>query len=398
MRRYRRWMAALLAAAMAASISVFPGLALPAAEPFAEFHIGASDSDAPQRTLSIARYERSGEGGFQLSGTEERVCRLNRVTGDANFFIQTAEEGVWVTVDYLTDINGDGVYELLDGGAKPVWEVMDAQSDLIAPKDQVPALAAGQMYILSSELLVRHSRQAVRDRLAGGAHALEGAPESPAETDFPLCVVTLRRAGPAGGQDLEEVFYLQIYEELLIPFDISPEDSYYDAVVFCLFRGYFNGTGEGRFSPDAPLTRAQLAQVLWTMCGSPEAEPATFSDVPEGTWYYQAISWCQQTGFISGQGDNNFAPNSPLTREQMTTILYRYARHTGSSLRATANMSRFSDLDSVSPWAYNSMQWAATNWLIDIADGALLPQKTVTRAELAEALYAYDINLAFQSY
>ena len=82
----------------------------------------------------------------------------------------------------------------------------------------------------------------------------------------------------------------------------------------------------------------------------------------------------------------------------MAAILYRYARYTGSSLRATANMSRFSDLDSVSSWAYNSMQWAATNWLIDISDGALLPKKTVTRAELAEALYAYDINLAFQSY
>lgn len=396
MRRYRRWMAALLAAAMAASISVFPGLALPAAEPFAEFHIGASDSDAPQRTLSIARYERNGESGFQLSGTEEQVCKLNRVTGDANFFIQTAEEGVWVTVDYLTDVNGDGVYELLDGGSRPVWEVMDLQSDLVAPQAQNPVLTADQMYILSSELLVRHNQQAVQDRLSGGVHALEGAPEISAQTAFPLCVVTLHRTGSAGGQ--EQVFYLQIYEDVLVPFDIFPTDSYYDAVIFCLFRGYFTGTGGGRFSPDGPLTRAQLAQVLWTVCGSPEAEPTTFSDVPEGVWYYRAISWCQQTKLISGQGGNTFAPNSLLTREQMAAILYRYARYTGSSLRATANMSRFSDLDSVSSWAYNSMQWAATNWLIDISDGALLPKKTVTRAELAEALYAYDINLAFQSY
>lgn len=398
MKRYRRWMAALLAAAMAASISVFPGLALPAATPFAEFHIGASDSDTPQRTLSVARYGRGADGSFQLSGTEEQVCKLNRVTGDANFFIQTSEEGVWVTVDYLTDVNGDGVYELLDGGSTPVWEVMDAQSCLTAPQEQLPTLAADQMYILSSELLVQHSRQAVQDRLTGGIHALEGAPESSAGMDFPLCVVTLHRAGPAGGQDLEEVFYLQIYEDVLVPFDVSPEDPYYDAVIFCLFRGYFTGTGGGRFSPEAPLTRAQLAQVLWTICGSPEAAPTTFSDVPEGAWYYQAISWCQQTKLISGQGGNTFAPNSPLTREQMAAILYRYARHTGSSLRATANMSRFSDLSSVSPWAYTSMQWAATNWLIDIADGNLLPKKTVTRAELAETLYCYDINLAFQNF
>lgn len=396
MRRYRRWMAAFLAAALAASISVFPGLALPAAEPFAEFHIGASSTDAPERTLSIARYERNGEGGFQLSGTEEQVCRLNRVTGDANFFIQAAEEGVWVTVDYLTDVDGDGVYELLDGGSSPVWDVMDTQSDLTAPREQNPVLAADQMYILSSELLVQHSHQAVKDRLSGGIHALEGAPETSAGTDFPLCIITLHRTGAAGGQ--EQVFYLQIYEDVLVPFDVSPADSYYDAVVFCLFRGYFTGTGAGRFSPEDPLTRAQLAQVLWSICGSPEAEPTTFSDVPEDAWYYQAISWCQQNKMISGQGSSTFAPDSLLTREQMAAILYRYARHTGSSLRATASMSQFSDLSDVSPWAYNSMQWAATNWLIDIADGALLPQKTVTRSELAEALYAYDINLVFQSF
>lgn len=393
MRRYRRWMSALLAAATAASISVFPGLALPAAESFAEFHIGASSTDAPERTLSIARYTRDADGGFRLSGAEEQACKLNRVTGDANFFIQPSEEGVWVTVDYLTDVNGDGVYELLDGGSRPAWEVMDAQSELAAPQGQVPTLAADEMYILSSELLVQHSEQAAQERLSGGAHALEDAPETSAEAVFPLCVITLRAAD---GRD--QVFYLQIYEDVLVPLDVSPTDSYYDAVVFCLFRGYFTGTGGGQFSPDSPLTRAQLAQVLWTTCGLPEAEPTTFTDVPEGAWYYQAISWCQQTRLISGQGGSTFAPNSLLTREQMAAILYRYARHTGSSLRATADMSRFSDLNSVSPWAYDSMRWAATNWLIDISGGALLPQNTVTRAELAEALYAYDINLVFQSF
>lgn len=393
MRRYRRWMAALLAAALAASISICPGLALPEAQSFAQFHIGASSTDAPERTLSVARYERDGEGVFRLSGTEEQVCRLNRVTGDANCFIQPSEEGVWVTVDYLTDVDGDGVYELLDGGSSPVWDVMDAQSELTAPQEQIPTLAEGEMYILSSEQLVQRSRQAVADRLSGGPRALEDAPESSAGMDFPLCVITLRAAG---GQ--EQVFYLQIYQDVLVPLDVSPTDSCYEAVIFCLFRGYFTGTGGGRFSPDAPLTRAQLAQVLWTVCGFPEAEPTTFSDVPEDAWYYRAVSWCQQTGLIAGQGAGTFAPNSLLTREQMSAILYRYAGHSGSSLLATADMSQFSDLDSVSPWAYESMRWAATNWLIDIAGGALLPRETVTRAELAEALYAYDINLVFQSF
>lgn len=387
-------MAALLAAAAAVSIS--GGLALPAAASFAEFHIGANDSDAPQRTLSIARYRRGADGRFHLKGTEEQTCRLNRVTGDANFFIQTAEKDVWVSVDYLTDIDGDGVYELLDGGSSPVWEVMDTQGDLISPQEQVPTLAADEMYILSSELLVQHSQQAVENRLAGGVHALDEALEASVQPDFPLCVVTLHCSDPSDGQD--QVFYLQIYGDVLVPLDVEPNAPYYDAVIYCLFRGYFAGTGGGRFSPDEPLTRAQLAQVLWTVNGSPEAEPTSFSDVPEGTWYYRAISWCQQTKLISGQGNRTFAPNSLLTREQMAAVLYRYAQHTGSSLAADSDMSRFSDWSGVSPWALDSVQWAAANWLIDISDGQLLPKKTVTRAELAQALYCYDINLAFQNF
>lgn len=397
MRRCRRWISAFLSAAVAVSISVFPGLALPEAAPFAEFHIGASNSDAPRRTLTIARYERGKDGGFTLIDAEEQVCKLNRVTGDANFFIQPAEEGVQVTVDYLTDVNGDGVYELLDGGSVPTWEAMDAQSQLVPFQEELPALDASQMYILSAELLVQHAQQATLDRLAGGDCALENAPESSAQPEFPLCVITLRHIDSAGGQAQEEVYYLQIYDDVLVPFDISPEDPYYDAILFCMFRGYFTGTGGGKFSPDAPLTRAQLAQVMWSMCGSPDASPTTFTDVPEGVWYHQAVSWCQQNKLIAGQGDNTFAPNSPLTREQMTVILYRYARHTGVSLEVNADMSHFSDLSKVSSWAYTSMRWAVTNWLIDISDSTLQPKKVVTRSELAEALYCYDINLAFQS-
>ena len=110
MKRSRRWAAGLLAAALAA-VSVFPGLAVPADLPFADFRFDASGMDQPQRDIQVNIYHRDESGRFQPASTSEYSCTLNRATGDASFFIQANAEGVWVSVDYLTDLDGDGVYE-----------------------------------------------------------------------------------------------------------------------------------------------------------------------------------------------------------------------------------------------------------------------------------------------
>jgi len=133
------------------------------------------------------------------------------------------------------------------------------------------------------------------------------------------------------------------------------------------------------------------------MDGCLEAEGSSFSDVEPDDWFARAVSWCQEKELISGHADGAFLPDAPLTREQLAAILYRYAQYSGSSLRTNASLSVYEDRDDVSSWAYNSVCWAMTNRLLTTSDHLLRPGETVTRAELASALYSYDINLGARS-
>lgn len=396
MKRFRRWMAVILTVAMTAAASV--SYSLPSQNLFAEFHIDATDMDAPERTISVVRYTPDENGQLRPNDAEALVCKLNRVTGDANLFIQAMEENVWVTVDYLTDVNGDGVYELLEGEPDcPARDIMDAEGNLRPVQGEIPTLLTTQLYILSPELLVQRSRQAVLDRGADGPYPLDPEWETTVQPEFPLCMITLHHSAPEDEQVNEQIYYLQIYNDVLVPFDVPRDHKSYDAIIFGLAQGYFDGVGGGLFCPDDLLNRAQLAQVLWSICGAPPASGCGFSDVSTGEWFYSAVSWCQYAGLINGYDDNTFGPYNLLTREQLMSILHRYAQYNGSNLHATANMSRYSDQEMISPWAYDSMQWAVSNRLISPSDNELCPGAFVSRAELAEALYAYDKNLGLQS-
>lgn len=387
MKSLRQWTAAALAAVLTASVLTIPGLAAPA-EAFADFRIDAASIDVPERAITVARYDQDADGTLRPAGTAEYTCKLNRVTEDASFYIQPKSDGVGVVVDYLADLDGDGAYELIDSDSSPMRDALDQKSILTPVTDSPCApLASGGTYIVSAEALSVQYQQA----LQRGAQALgleKAAPQS-----FPLCRVTLRRALP-GGQDYErQTYYLELYGKVLVPFDVSPGQWYYNAVEYGLAQGYFSGMEDGRFGPDEPLSRAQLAQVLWTVGGCLESDGARFSDADSEDWFYQAVSWCQREGLIAGYADGSFAPEAPLTREQLASILYRYARYAGSSLRITADLSQYDDSGSVSSWAYDSMRWAMTNRLLTADENTLRPGDTVSRAELASALYAFDINL-----
>lgn len=383
-----------MAAAIMTVSPVFPSFAASAETPFGEFRIDASGIDKPERSISVDIYRRDENGQFLMDSNSEYICKLNRATIDAGFFIQATADGVWVSVDYLTDVNGDGVYEFLEDDSDPVWDIMDTEGALAQPDGEVPTLAIGQPYILSPELLIYRSRQAAQDRSADGRYALDVGEDAGSQQEFPLCMIRLHRTDPADGEDCTQTYYLQIYNDVLIPFDVSPDDWYYDAVSFGLSQGYFANGDDGYFFPDDHLPRAQMAQVLWAMSGSLEADDTqlTFIDVSPDDWFYSAVAWCQQERLISGYTDDIFGPADLLSREQMAVILHNYARYLGTTLRANADLSRFSDADSVSSWAVNSMRWAVTNGLISGSDGALCPQDMVTRAELASALYSYVLN------
>lgn len=394
MDRMKRWAAGLLAAAVMTAVSVSYGLAVSEEVPFGELRIDASGMDKPERSISVDIYHRDEDGQFQLDSNSGYNCKLNRTTRDAGLFIQANTDGVWVSVDYLTDVNGDGVYEFLEDTADPVWDVMDTEGMLAPaqPGGEAPILAVDQPYILSPELLVYRSQQAALDRAADGKYALDVGQDGEVQQSFPLCMVSLHRAGPDDGQEQTLTYYLQIYNDVLIPFDVFPSDWYYDAVAFGLSQGYFTSGNEGYFFPDGQLPRAQMAQVLWAMSGSPEGDGATFLDAAPDDWFYPAVAWCQQEGLISGYTPEIFGPADLLSREQMVVILHNYAQYLETSLRSNADLSRFSDTDDISGWALDSMRWAVTNGLISGSGDALRPQDVVTRAELAAALYSYILN------
>lgn len=395
MKRHKQWLAALMAAVMTTTVSLSSTLAIAAVEPFADFRIDATDMDIPDRTISVDLYRRQNDT-FQVEDSVEYTCRINRVTNDASFYIQPTADGVWASVDYLTDLNGDGTYELLDGGADPIWDVLSPQGGLALPTEgiEAPALTNAQTYILSSEMLSARYQQAVQSRTAGGPFALDVGQGSIARQEYPLCMVKLHHTDSADGEDYIQTYYLELYGAVLIPPDVSPSDSYYEAVKFVLSQGYFSGTDDGRFDPSGELTRAQLAQVLWTMGGSLNSKMSQFSDVTSNDWFYRSVSWCQQEELIAGYDATTFAPHDRLSREQMISILFRYARNSGANLRSTADLSQFSDADQVSDWALDSVRWAVTNGLIPSSDTALRPGDTVTRAELASTLYSYAMNLS----
>jgi len=273
MKRSKRRTAGLLAAVMLTAASLFSGLAAEA--PFAEFLLDASDIDKPNVDLSVDIYHRDESGQFQVVSNSKFSCTLNRTTtaGDARFYIQPNTDGVWATVDYLTDVNGDGTYELLEDSSAPVWDVMDSQGSLFRPQPgaAAPVLTPReqeQACLLSPDALLARSRQAAQERMPGGSCALEAAQNGAVRQEFPLCMVKLHHTNPADGQDETLVFYLQLYGDVLVPFDVSPSDRYYDAVCFVLSQKYFSGAGNGLFLPDAQLSRHS-----WPRCCGPWPAP-----------------------------------------------------------------------------------------------------------------------------
>lgn len=382
MKAFRRWISAALTLVLAVSLAIPSAFAAFPAEPFADFRIDAVQIDVADSTIGIGIYRPDESGTVQQMEGSSFDCKINRVTGDASFYIQPKAEGVYVTIDYLTNANGDDFYELTEGDAL-AQDSLNAQGNLVQGGGE--ALTLGQTYILSAETLAKRFDEAERSMAQRlGAEA--------SVQSWPLCRVTLSRVDPADGQNYEQLYFLELFEGALLPGDVLRGAWWYDAVTYCLGRGWLTGrAGDGMFAPEEPLTRAQLAQVLWTMAGCPESGEADFLDVLPEAWFYQAVSWCRQEGLIAGYADGSFLPDAPLTREQLASFLHRYAKLAGmdrSNPYHSSGLSHYGDYGELSPWAADSMDWAMEHKLFLIADGLLRPGQSVTRAELAGALYA----------
>ncbi len=177
--------------------------------------------------------------------------------------------------------------------------------------------------------------------------------------------------------------------------DVDQSLWYHEGIDFVLLNGLFNGTTDTTFEPDADMTRAMLVTVLWRLDKEPEAAVANlFADVAEGTWCTDAVVWASENAIVKGYNEDAFGPNDPISREQMVTILYRYANYKGYDVETSTGLDAFSDADDVSAWALASMKWAVAKELnTGVSSTNIDPAGDASRAQVATILMRFMENV-----
>ena len=180
-----------------------------------------------------------------------------------------------------------------------------------------------------------------------------------------------------------------------MPFvDVDDTDWFAEAVYYCYQNSLLRGRSEMSFDPDAAMTRAELVTVLWRIAGSPNSDnvgKTPFTDVPAGSWYTAAVNWCSENKIVNGIGDGLFAPDDQITREQIVTILYRFAKFRGLDVGDTTDLAKkFTDAARVSDYAKEALSWAVAVGIINgMPDNTIAPQNSATRAEVATIIMRY---------
>lgn len=182
----------------------------------------------------------------------------------------------------------------------------------------------------------------------------------------------------------------------VLPFtDVREADWFYDDVVYAYENGLFSGTSDTTFSPNASMTRAMLVTVLYRLEGQPTVSGRSgFSDVKLNSYYEDAVTWAADNGIVNGTGATTFSPNANVTREQMAAILYRYAQYKQYGTTASAGLNGFSDAAKVSTYAKAPLSWAVAEKLVNGSEGKLLPTGNAMRAQVAAILHRFVENVA----
>lgn len=181
-----------------------------------------------------------------------------------------------------------------------------------------------------------------------------------------------------------------------LPFtDVHETDWFYNDVLFVYEEGLFAGTSDTTFSPNAAMTRAMLVTVLYRLEGEPAVSGRSgFSDVTFNSYYEDAVTWAADNGIVNGTSTTTFSPNANVTREQMAAILYRYAQHKKYNTAASSGLNGFTDHASVSGYAAASLEWAVAEKLVNGSAGKLMPTGNATRAQVAAILHRFVENVA----
>lgn len=167
-----------------------------------------------------------------------------------------------------------------------------------------------------------------------------------------------------------------------------------NAVDFAYGCGLVNGIDATHFGPDLAMTRAMLVTVLYRAAGSPQVAVTTnFTDLNVGDYYYNAVVWANVMGIVNGTSDTTFSPNAPVTRQQIAAILYRYADAMGAKPEAKGSLDGYTDKNKIDPYAVDAMTWAVGQGIISGMTGTTLePQGNATRAQVVVILHRYLIG------
>lgn len=189
---------------------------------------------------------------------------------------------------------------------------------------------------------------------------------------------------PSGGVMVTPTFAEEVPQEM--PFtDIMETDWFYDSVAYVYLNGLMNGTSATTFTPNGTTTRGMIVTILYRLAGSPEGPSgAPFQDVDPKQYYAAPIAWAAWNGIVTGKSVVAFAPNDPITREQMAAILYRYAGKQGMDVSVRGDLTGFIDQGKISPYARDALAWANGAGLITgKGEGILDPQGPAVRAQVA---------------
>lgn len=197
---------------------------------------------------------------------------------------------------------------------------------------------------------------------------------------------------PRGTVEIVVTFVAASEEPVVLPFvDVAAEDWYGDAVAAVYARGLMTGTAEDTFAPELAATRGMVVSILHRLAGSPTMNAEVFADVAMDDWYGQAVAWAASEGIASGTSAETFSPNAAVTREQLAALLCNFAAQQGVDTTARSDLSNFDDAATVSDWAQDAVSWAHAEGLIAGTSATTLsPQGEATRAQLAAMLVRFS--------
>ena len=182
-----------------------------------------------------------------------------------------------------------------------------------------------------------------------------------------------------------------------LPFtDVKTGDWFYEAVQYVYDKGMMTGVSADRFAPASTTTRGMIVTILYRLENEPAVSGGSaFTDVESGAWYADAVAWAAANDIVNGTSATTFAPNSPITREQMATMLYRFAQYKGmDAVTLQEHLTGYPDGDQVSDYAIPAMNWAVGQGLIaGMENGTLVPQGSATRAQVATILMRFCENI-----